>query len=116
MNEADTYIYPDGPADMMNQDEMVTKITDTGNVAVFADDLIDGDKYFKIYHLETPRRKSKEILSYIESQQIGISYLNHNGRTILILSINGQPIVETVLHEEGDLRTAIEALMDYEEL
>jgi hypothetical protein len=112
MNEADTYIYPDGPADMMNQDEMVTKVTETGNVAVFADDLIEGDKYFKIYHLEPPRRKARDVLDFIESNRIEISYFEN----MLVLSVDRNPMVETVLLEPGDLRTAVEALMDYEEL
>ena len=112
MNEADTYIYPDGPADMMNQDEMVTKITETGNVAIFADDLIEGDKYFKIYHLEQPRRKARDILNFIESHRLEIGYFED----MLVLSVDGEPMVETALREQGDLRTAVEALMDYEEL
>jgi hypothetical protein len=112
MNEADTYIYPDGPADMMNQDEMVTKITDTGNVAIFADDLIEGDKYFKIYHLDEPRRKAEDILYFIESHKIEIEYV----ADFVVLSVEGEPLVETRFTEPGDLRATLEALMDYEEL
>ena len=120
------HIYPDGIADSMGQDEFVLVRNKLGSLDTkFVGDLVPGDYYCQRIPAPIPPRNADDILKYIAKSGLSFNYLldedKHSSEYYKALEVskitsNGYEVVCMVDYNDNCIRTAIEPLMDMEEL
>ena len=120
------YIYPDGIADSMGQDEFILVRNKLGSLDTkFVGDLVKGDYYCQRIPAPIPPRNADDILKYIAKNGLSFNYLldedKHSSEYYKALEVskitsNGYEVVCMVEYNENCIRDAIEPLMDMEEL
>jgi len=114
------YIYPDGIADSMGQDEFILVRNAFGSVDTkFVGDLVDGDYYCEKIPAPLPPRNADDILRYIAENEITFNYFKDETKnTIMVEALKNGAIVCQLAYEEPKtvIRELIEPIMDMEEL
>ena len=120
------HIYPDGIADSMGQDEFILVRNKLGSLDTkFVGDLVKGDYYCQRIPAPIPPRNADDILKYIAKSGLSFNYLldedKHSSEYYKALEVskitsNGYEVVCMVDYNDNCIRTAIEPLMDMEEL
>ena len=120
------HIYPDGIADSMGQDEFILVRNKLGSLDTkFVGDLVKGDYYCQRIPAPIPPRNADDILKYIAKNGLSFNYLldedKHSSEYYKALEVskitsNGYEVVCMVDYNDNCIRTAIEPLMDMEEL
>ena len=122
------HIYPDGIADSMGQDEFILVRNKLGSLDTkFVGDLVKGDYYCQRIPAPIPPRNGDEILKYIAKNGLSFNYLldedKHSSEYYKALEVTKKSVlgikddvVCMVEYNENCIRTAIEPLMDMEEL
>ena len=120
------HIYPDGIADSMGQDEFILVRNKLGSLDTkFVGDLLKGDYYCQRIPAPIPPRNADDILKYIAKNGLSFNYLldedKHSSEYYKALEVskitsNGYEVVCMVDYNDNCIRTAIEPLMDMEEL
>ena len=118
------YLYPDGLAKSMGQDEIVLVRNKLGSLEDrYVGDLIKGDYYCVRIPNPLPPRAADSILEYIAKNRISFNYIQDNtGATKLIEVVKNLDFGKSVLcqYEYAEMKTcireSIEPLMDMEEL
>lgn len=119
-NKIQFYIYPDGLADTMGQDEIVLVRDSLGSLNnKHVGDLVNGDYYCERIPNPLPPRNADKILEYIAKNQVGFSYIkNEYNEVIIVEAYKGDLILCQMHYEEPKtiIRDLIEPIMDMEEL
>ena len=125
-NKIPFYIYPDGIADSMGQDEFILVRNKLGSLDTkFVGDLVKGDYYCQRIPAPIPPRNGDDILQYIAKNGLSFNYLldedDHSSEYYKALEVtkvtcDGLDVVCIVDYDDNCIRTAIEPLMDMEEL
>ena len=125
-NKITFYIYPDGIADSMGQDEFILVRNKLGSLDTkFVGDLVKGDYYCQRIPAPIPPRNGDDILQYIAKNGLSFNYLldedKHSSEYYKAVEVIkktdfGDDIVCIVDHSDNCIRDAIEPLMDMEEL
>tara|TARA_R100000406_G_C3112518_1_gene124739 strand:- start:293 stop:688 length:396 start_codon:yes stop_codon:yes gene_type:complete len=122
------YIYPDGIADSMGQDEFILVRNKLGSLDTkFVGDLVKGDYYCQRIPAPIPPRNGDDILKYIAKRGLSFNYLpdedKHSSEFYKALEVTKKSVLGIkddvicmVEYNENCIRTAIEPLMDMEEL
>jgi hypothetical protein len=122
------YIYPDGIADSMGQDEFILVRNKLGSLDTkFVGDLVKGDYYCQRIPAPIPPRNADDILKYIAKSGLSFNYLldddEHSSEYYKALEVTKKSVLGIkddvicmVEYDENCIRTAIEPLMDMEEL
>jgi hypothetical protein len=122
------YIYPDGIADSMGQDEFILVRNKLGSLDTkFVGDLVKGDYYCQRIPAPIPPRNGDDILKYIAKSGLSFNYLldedKHSSEYYKALEVTKKSVLGIkddvicmVEYNENCIRTAIEPLMDMEEL
>ena len=120
------HIYPDGIADSMGQDEFILVRNKLGSLDTkFVGDLVKGDYYCQRIPAPIPPRNADDILKYIAKSGLSFNYLldedKHSSEYYKALEVSkitcdGFEVVCMVDYNDNCIRTAIEPLMDMEEL
>jgi hypothetical protein len=117
------YSYPEGIADSMGQDEFVLVRNALGSLDTkFVGDLIPGDYYCQRIPEPMPPRNADDILKYIVKNELSFNWIYNDAgrgegwaRLLEVVGRNNEPIVQVDV-TDNCIRTAIEPLMDMEEL
>lgn len=117
------HIYPDGIADSMGQDEFILVRNKLGSLDTkFVGDLVKGDYYCQRIPAPIPPRNADDILKYIVKNELSFNWIYKDAgrgegwaRLLEIVGRNDEPIVQVDV-TDNCIRTAIEPLMDMEEL
>ena len=119
-NKIQFYIYPDGLADTMGQDEIVLVRDSLGSLNnKHVGDLVNGDYYCERNPNPLPPRNADKILEYIAKNQVGFSYIkNEYNEVIIVEAYKGELILCQMHYEEPKtiIRDLIEPIIDMEEL
>ena len=125
-NKIPFYIYPDGIADSMGQDEFILVRNKLGSLDTkFVGDLVKGDYYCQRIPAPIPPRNGDDILQYIAKNGLSFNYLldedKHSSEYFKAIEVVkkadfGDDVVCIVDYSENCIREAIEPLMDMEEL
>lgn len=125
-NKIPFYIYPDGIADSMGQDEFILVRNKLGSLDTkFVGDLVKGDYYCLRIPAPIPPRNGDDILQYIAKNGLSFNYLldedKHSSEYFKAIEVVkkadfGDDVVCIVDYSENCIREAIEPLMDMEEL
>ena len=117
-NQTQFYIYPDGPADSMGQDELVLVAGPLGLLDTkFVGDLIDGDYYAEKIPAPLPQRNAEDIVRFIAENELTFTYVKDRTNSTVMLEVGrGSNILCSTEYSEDCIRKAIEPLMDEEEL
>jgi hypothetical protein len=127
-NKIPFYIYPDGIADSMGQDEFILVRNKLGSLDTkFVGDLVKGDYYCQRIPAPIPPRNADDILQYIAKNGLSFNYLldedKHSSEYYKALEVTkksclgiNDDVVCIVDYSENCIREAIEPLMDMEEL
>ena len=112
------YIYPDGIADSMGSDELVLVRNKLGSVdSKFVSDLVQGDYYTKRIPAPLPPRNADDILRFITGNELTLTYVKDSlDKTVMLEVGRGSNILCSTEYSEDCIRTAVEPLMDMEEL
>ena len=123
-NSIKFYIYPDGIADSMGQDEFILVRNALGSLDTkFVGDLVNGDYYCERIPAPLPPRSGDDILKYILKKELCFNWIYADermrgdgwARTLEVTNGYGEPIVQVDVCDNC-IRNAIEPLMDMEEL
>ena len=117
------YSYPEGIADSMGQDEFVLVRNALGSLDTkFVGDLVEGDYYCQRIPEPMPPRNADDILKYIVKNELSFNWILKDAgrgegwaRILEVVGRNDEPIVQVDV-TDNCIRTAIEPLMDMEEL
>ena len=117
-NQIQFYIYPDGPADSMGQDELVLVAGPLGLIDTkFVGDLIPNDYYCERISKPLPQRNAEDIVRFITENELTLTYVkDRTNRTVMLEVGRGSNILCSTEYSEDCIRKAIEPLMDEEEL
>lgn len=119
-NQIQFYIYPDGIADSMGQDELVLVRNKLGSVDIeFVSNLVQGDYYAEKIPAPLPQRNAEDILRFISSKKLSINYLMTEDDDPICVAIEVDrdgDILVSMDYSDDCIRKAIEPLMDEEEL
>lgn len=117
-NQIQFYIYPDGIADSMGQDELVLVRNNLGSVDIeFVSNLIQGDYYAEQIPAPLPQRNAEDILRFIAENELTLTYVKDRTDSTVMLEVSrGSNILCSTEYSEDCIRKAIEPLMDEEEL
>lgn len=112
------HIYPDGRADSLPLDYIVSKLNSRGRLEdCYVADLLEGDKYALPYGDKLPPRKDRDVLTYIAEKKLSFDWL---GTHLLVLNESREPIVNYPIYEDSDpydtIREAVDAIIDQDEL
>ena len=122
------YTYPEGIADSMGQDEFILVRNKLGSLDTkFVGDLVKGDYYCQRIPAPIPPRNGDDILKYIAKSGLSFNYLldedKHSSEYYKALEVTKKSVLGIkddvicmVEYNENCIRTAIEPLMDMEEL
>ncbi len=112
------YIYPDGIADSMGSDELVLVRNKLGSVdSKFVSDLVQGDYYCERIPAPLPPRNADDILRFITDNELTLAYVKDSlDKTVMLEVGRGSNILCSTEYGEDCIRTAVEPLMDMEEL
>tara|TARA_R100001509_G_scaffold147691_1_gene105132 strand:- start:401 stop:778 length:378 start_codon:yes stop_codon:yes gene_type:complete len=117
------YSYPEGIADSMGQDEFVLVRNALGSLDTkFVGDLVTGDYYCQRIPEPMPPRNADDILKYIVKNELSFNWILKDAgrgegwaRLLEVVGRNDEPIVQVDV-TDNCIRTAVEPLMDMEEL
>lgn len=117
-NQIQFYIYPDGIADSMGQDELVLVRNKLGSVDIeFVSNLVQGDYYAEKIPAPLPQRNAEDILRFIAENELTLTYVKDRTNSTVMLEVGrGSNILCSTEYSEDCIRKAIEPLMDEEEL
>ena len=119
-NQIQFYIYPDGIADSMGQDELVLVRNKLGSVDIeFVSNLVQGDYYAEKIPAPLPQRNAEDILRFISSKKLSINYLMTEDDDPICVAIEidrDGDILVSMDYSDDCISKAIEPLMDEEEL
>ena len=117
-NQIQFYIYPDGIADSLGQDELVLVAGPLGSLDTkFVGDLIPNDYYCARIPKPLPRRNAEDIVRFITENELTLTYVkDRNDNTVMLEVGRGSNILCSTEYTEDCIRKAIEPLMDEEEL
>ena len=117
-NQTQFYIYPDGVADSLGQDELVLVAGPLGSLDTkFVGDLIDGDYYAEKIPAPLPQRNAEDIVRFIAENELTFTYVKDRTNSTVMLEVGrGSNILCSTEYTEDCIRKAIEPLMDEEEL
>ena len=112
------YIYPNGIADSMGSDELVLVRNKLGSVdSKFVSDLVQGDYYCERIPAPLPPRNADDILRFITENELTLAYVKDSlDKTVMLEVGRGSNILCSTEYSEDCIRTAVEPLMDMEEL
>ena len=122
-NSIKFYIYPDGIADSMGQDEFILVRNALGSLDTkFVGDLVHGDYYCERIPAPLPPRSGDDILKYILKNELSFNWIYSDAgrgegwaRLLEVVKSNGEPVAQVDVCDNC-IRNAIEPLMDMEEL
>ena len=117
------YTYPEGIAASMGQDEYVLVRNSLGSLDTkFVGDLVNGDYYCQRIPEPLPPRNADDILKYIAKNELSFNWILKDAgrgegwaRLLEVVGRNDEPIVQVDV-TDNCIRTAIEPLMDMDEL
>lgn len=117
-NQIQFYIYPDGIADSMGQDELVLVRNKLGSVDIeFVSNLVQGDYYAEKIPAPLPQRNAEDVLRFIAENELTLTYVKDRTNSTVMLEVGrGSNILCSTEYSEDCIRKAIEPLMDEEEL
>lgn len=117
-NQIQFYIYPDGIADSMGQDELVLVRNKLGSVDIeFVSNLVQGDYYAEKIPAPLPQRNAEDVLRFIAENELTLTYVKDRTNSTVMLEVGrGSNILYSTEYSEDCIRKAIEPLMDEEEL
>ena len=117
-NQIQFYIYPDGIADSMGQDELVLVAGPLGLIDTkFVGDLIPNDYYCERISKPLPQRNAEDIVRFIAENELTFTYVKDRTNSTVMLEVGrGSNILCSTEYSEDCIRKAIEPLMDEEEL
>jgi hypothetical protein len=110
------YIYPEGIADSLGQDDFVLVLNKLGSLDTkFVADLVEGDRYTQRIPKPLPQRNADDILHFIAENELTLTYVKDRTDKTVMLD-RGYNILCSTEYAEDCIRKAIEPLMDEEEL
>lgn len=117
-NQIQFYIYPEGIADSMGQDELVLVRNKLGSVDIeFVSNLVQGDYYAEKIPAPLPQRNAEDVLRFIAENELTLTYVKDRTNSTVMLEVGrGSNILCSTEYSEDCIRKAIEPLMDEEEL
>ena len=117
-NQIQFYIYPNGVADSMGQDELVLVRNKLGSVDIeFVSNLVQGDYYAEKIPAPLPQRNAEDVLRFIAENELTLTYVKDRNNSAVMLEVGrGSNILCSTEYSEDCIRKAIEPLMDEEEL
>ena len=112
------HIYPDGRADSLPLDYIVSKLNSRGRLEdCYVADLLEGDKYALPYGDKLPPRKDRDVLAYIAEKKLSFEWQEKH---LFVLNEYGDPLVDYPIYEDSDpydtIREAVDAIIDQDEL
>ena len=112
------YIYPDGVADSMGQDEFVLVRNTLGSLDTkFVGDLVKGDYYCQRIPQPLPPRNADDILRYIARNNLSFVYLANEKDELVQMEVwKDNSILCSIEYTDNCIRDAIEPLMEMDEL
>jgi hypothetical protein len=112
------YIYPEGIADSLGQDDFVLVLNKLGSLDTkFVADLVEGDRYTQRIPKPLPQRNADDILHFIAENELTLTYVkDRTDKTVMLEVGRGSNIICSTEYGENCIRKAIEPLMDLEEL
>jgi len=112
------HIYPDGRADSLPLDYIVSKLNSRGRLEdCYVADLLDGDKYALPYGDKLPPRKDRDVIAYIAEKKLSFDWKEKH---LFVMNEFGDPLVDYPIYEDSDpydtIREAVDAIIDQDEL